>query len=105
MSTHVLILPVSPLPFPILIALIGRNVDDSSQIPAFSRSLKNMYGTHYISTICFDRITIRPPNQRLCGHMDKNIRIKTAHRSEEHTYELQSLMRISYAVFCLKKKQ
>src|SRR3546814_5263042 len=25
-------------------------------------------------------------------------------RSEEHTYELQSLMRITYAVFCLKKK-
>src|SRR3546814_8567004 len=28
----------------------------------------------------------------------------TRHRSEEHTSELQSLMRISYAVFCLKKK-
>src|SRR3546814_2386935 len=28
----------------------------------------------------------------------------TAIRSEEHTSELQSLMRISYAVFCLKKK-
>src|SRR3546814_6923698 len=28
----------------------------------------------------------------------------TAWRSEEHTSELQSLMRISYAVFCLKKK-
>src|SRR3546814_19355299 len=27
------------------------------------------------------------------------------HRSEEHTSELQSLMRISYAVFCLKKTQ
>src|SRR3546814_5744913 len=27
------------------------------------------------------------------------------HRSEEHTSELQSLMRISYAVFCLKTKQ
>ena len=26
-------------------------------------------------------------------------------RSEEHTSELQSLMRISYAVFCLKKKK
>src|SRR3546814_9132871 len=26
-------------------------------------------------------------------------------RSEEHTYDLQSLMRISYAVFCLKKKK
>src|SRR3546814_4674268 len=28
---------------------------------------------------------------------------RVAHRSEEHTSELQSLMRISYAVFCLKK--
>src|SRR3546814_4822178 len=28
-----------------------------------------------------------------------------ADRSEEHTYELQSLMRISYAVFCSKQKQ
>src|SRR3546814_10744244 len=31
------------------------------------------------------------------------VRVK-AHRSEEHTSELQSLMRISYAVFCLKNK-
>src|SRR3546814_2010204 len=30
--------------------------------------------------------------------------IQTGTRSEEHTSELQSLMRISYAVFCLKKK-
>src|SRR3546814_1551358 len=30
--------------------------------------------------------------------------ILTNKRSEEHTSELQSLMRISYAVFCLKKK-
>src|SRR3546814_10844304 len=29
---------------------------------------------------------------------------KAGERSEEHTSELQSLMRISYAVFCLKKK-
>src|SRR3546814_8945242 len=34
------------------------------------------------------------------------IRCETDHiRSEEHTSELQSLMRISYAVFCLKKKK
>src|SRR3546814_9247996 len=32
-------------------------------------------------------------------------RRSTSRRSEEHTSELQSLMRISYAVFCLKKKQ
>src|SRR3546814_6128421 len=31
--------------------------------------------------------------------------IVTYKRSEEHTSELQSLMRISYAVFCLKKKK
>src|SRR3546814_1077797 len=31
-------------------------------------------------------------------------RDNTGERSEEHTSELQSLMRISYAVFCLKKK-
>src|SRR3546814_1834025 len=30
---------------------------------------------------------------------------KRGRRSEEHTSELQSLMRISYAVFCLKKKK
>src|SRR3546814_7500428 len=30
---------------------------------------------------------------------------RASYRSEEHTSELQSLMRISYAVFCLKKKQ
>src|SRR3546814_7321175 len=37
---------------------------------------------------------------RLCATMDKYV-----NRSEEHTSELQSLMRISYAVFCLKKKK
>src|SRR3546814_9670923 len=33
------------------------------------------------------------------------VQLQPASRSEEHTSELQSLMRISYAVFCLKKKQ
>src|SRR3546814_9822468 len=37
--------------------------------------------------------------ERLVGTEDHGDR-----RSEEHTSELQSLMRISYAVFCLKKK-
>src|SRR3546814_6790620 len=32
-------------------------------------------------------------------------RQRAGYRSEEHTSELQSLMRISYAVFCLKKKK
>src|SRR3546814_9252850 len=33
------------------------------------------------------------------------LRVGMSPRSEEHTSELQSLMRISYAVFCLKKKK
>src|SRR3546814_2116415 len=39
----------------------------------------------------------------LRGLVPRHHRIRY-HRSEEHTSELQSLMRISYAVFCLKKK-
>src|SRR3546814_4919782 len=35
----------------------------------------------------------------------KGFDLKIYDRSEEHTSELQSLMRISYAVFCLKKKK
>src|SRR3546814_8596637 len=35
---------------------------------------------------------------------DEGVTTVTSDRSEEHTSELQSLMRISYAVFCLKKK-
>src|SRR3546814_10015341 len=38
---------------------------------------------------------------RMIAHDANSIRL----RSEEHTSELQSLMRISYAVFCLKKKK
>src|SRR3546814_8716537 len=36
---------------------------------------------------------------------DPPVARETRQRSEEHTSELQSLMRISYAVFCLKKKK
>src|SRR3546814_2554657 len=38
-------------------------------------------------------------------HGDRAAPIFIGGRSEEHTSELQSLMRISYAVFCLKKKR
>src|SRR3546814_20201849 len=38
-------------------------------------------------------------------HLSKERGVRLQMRSEEHTSELQSLMRISYAVFCLKKKK
>src|SRR3546814_8211529 len=49
-----------------------------------------------------------PSDALLCGELDgQRLVFLPRHgrgRSEEHTSELQSLMRISYAVFCLKKK-
>src|SRR3546814_2552117 len=43
-----------------------------------------------------------PSLDEACGALE--VQLGTHWRSEEHTSELQSLMRISYAVFCLKKK-
>src|SRR3546814_9523502 len=40
---------------------------------------------------------------RRCFHATAQVVVVLTYRSEEHTSELQSLMRISYAVFCLKK--
>src|SRR3546814_10607747 len=53
---------------------------------------------------------LRKSIQALCGSrmvpmVLRIIRTRSIRRSEEHTSELQSLMRISYAVFCLKKKK
>src|SRR3546814_7474061 len=48
----------------------------------------------------------RPPRRRRPPAMSAPATIRRGGpRSEEHTSELQSLMRISYAVFCLKKKK
>src|SRR3546814_6288720 len=44
-------------------------------------------------------------NEEPGGGRDGHHPADDEHRSEEHTSELQSLMRISYAVFCLKKKK
>src|SRR3546814_8085736 len=41
----------------------------------------------------------------IVGFINKHVGPAILGRSEEHTSELQSLMRISYAVFCLKKKK
>src|SRR3546814_9374586 len=48
------------------------------------------------------RLTGQQPVGRL--HIGQRRHALVVQRSEEHTSELQSLMRISYAVFCLKKK-
>src|SRR3546814_10176174 len=64
------------------------------------------------TTLFRSRAAVRAPRDRRDGrrrrsaapHRHRAPRRRPARRSEEHTSELQSLMRISYAVFCLKKK-
>src|SRR3546814_8201131 len=57
-------------------------IESASRSPVSARSLMELLGAAYAVHPAFGE----------------------AERSEEHTSELQSLMRISYAVFCLKKK-
>src|SRR3546814_3385161 len=67
----------------------AHNADGSHQFPGHARNL--CASADNVRLIPSDPVAIGRP--RLWGS-----------RSEEHTSELQSLMRISYAVFCLKKK-
>src|SRR3546814_3390491 len=46
-----------------------------------------------------------PAIEKAIGGKNAYVITPEGNRSEEHTSELQSLMRISYAVFCLKKKK
>src|SRR3546814_6591706 len=46
-----------------------------------------------------------PGDHQMCDAEVVEHIVDSGRRSEEHTSELQSLMRISYAVFCLKKKK
>src|SRR3546814_2879148 len=51
-----------------------------------------------------DVVRIDPATVQNLGVRTASVELRVLARSEEHTSELQSLMRISYAVFCLKKK-
>src|SRR3546814_2677017 len=53
-------------------------------------------------------LTDQATTRRWCAQIGRTGKLRVqlrVTRSEEHTSELQSLMRISYAVFCLKKKK
>src|SRR3546814_6078465 len=60
----------------------------------------------YIDAIrgCVEVVKLATLGSMIRSGMSLNVAIMLDERSEEHTSELQSLMRISYAVFCLKKK-
>src|SRR3546814_8109304 len=59
---------------------VWQAMDAAPDLDVFARDIQQILGLPWVNTVAADR-------------------------SEEHTSELQSLMRISYAVFCLKKKK
>src|SRR3546814_9208863 len=72
-------------------------------VPAGARSSDWINSSAVIP--CWREVLARSRYSRQAVILPSSRNSKTATRSEEHTSELQSLMRISYAVFCLKKKK
>src|SRR3546814_10137222 len=85
--------------------IYGRHVRKSPQ-PAF---LTPWYGEAWKKFLAYDPLVIwcLPPYDEVAKNVNpqRDMDGVWSNRSEEHTSELQSLMRISYAVFCLKKKK
>src|SRR3546814_3073695 len=75
----------------------GRQSEEQKASSFSPSSLHNGY-TH---SACAS-LTMKLPRE--CERSRNTVRAATCPRSEEHTSELQSLMRISSAVFCLKQK-
>src|SRR3546814_9527082 len=70
------------------LAVLGRS--------ACAPTLRHMHAQELAHLSTFEDLLVR--------HRVRPTLLQPVWRSEEHTSELQSLMRISYAVFCLKKK-
>src|SRR3546814_5798017 len=88
---------------------------NGSALPSRSSAERGRFSKYALATIIgfqqgLDRCDMLDPQILRIGKSDHQFHRKAgeikiaAQRSEEHTSELQSLMRISYAVFCLKTK-
>src|SRR3546814_1841597 len=92
-------------PYTTLFRSVERQLEESTQIERYEyfdqdRTFEEFKDLFQNTPQIVESVTpdILPPSFRVVP-VDKSA------RSEEHTSELQSLMRISYAVFCLKKKK
>src|SRR3546814_9189789 len=95
----------------LVIGLAQIDIDDQdlhagspNEIPAGAKRTAGV-PAKLIDKVLFRRL-IHLESHRASGNNGGNsVFVHHLRRSEEHTSELQSLMRISYAVFCLKKKK
>src|SRR3546814_8294068 len=69
-----------------------------------SRTARKVYWALVVGVPSIDDGMIELALAKQPGTGGEKMHVDEKERSEEHTSELQSLMRISYAVFCLKKK-
>src|SRR3546814_10043070 len=85
--------PATGFDFQELSAIPALNIDPGDEVVTFAKRLagRNDHGKVAFGTEA--------------GLFQTRVGIPTVIRSEEHTSELQSLMRTQYAVFCLKKKK
>src|SRR3546814_7645862 len=73
------------------------NRSASASGPRSRSSYQNHVGPAYVKAFC--------PRSRTACKVQSSDKVLRSRRSDEHTSELQSLMRISYAVFCLKTQR
>src|SRR3546814_6558445 len=95
---HLFGLPTNPLVQIILIAVIT-GLATLSAVAGLDKGIKRLSELNIILAIALLVFVL------FAGSTVFLLQAYVQNRSEEHTSELQSLMRISYAVFCLKKKK
>src|SRR3546814_5832378 len=92
-------------------AVLGREIFGPSNLgPGFPDGIAfDVAGNLWCAVAMADRIIALTPQGDVLTLLSDGNEVAALsmdqHRSEEHTSELQSLMRISYAVFCLKKNK
>src|SRR3546814_6844973 len=85
--------------------LVDSGVEQGAELAVDGRNftMQGYENGFFVGGCLFDRVTSDMDiyKEEIFGPVLSVVRTKDYNRSEEHTSELQSLMRISYAVFCL----
>src|SRR3546814_6201676 len=93
------------LPYTTLFRSLAEQVDEVGQADEFGRQPEGVLQLHGLPHgLAGGQEEEDQRNRDLRGQQQVRQGLVPEDRSEEHTSELQSLMRISYAVFCLKQK-